>query len=117
MVAGSVVDGSCKILSCHRHDSLLLRHNGLWRDVKPPGGLLIVAFRNYHACNGITLYAADADWRLVMTNGMHISYLPKGPSKDVGPARSLVEIADDILEHLTGMGGTLVSSFAVPKVS
>ena len=52
-----------------------------------------------------------------MTNGMHISYLPKGPSKDVGPARSLVEIADDILEHLTGMGGTLVSSFAVPKVS
>ena len=66
---------------------------------------------------GVTLYAADADWRLVMTNGMHISYLPKGPSKDVGPARSLVEIADDILEHLTGMGGTLVSSFAVPKVS
>ena len=52
-----------------------------------------------------------------MTNGMHISYLPKGPSKEVGPARSLVEIADDILEHLTGTGGNLVSSFAVPKVS
>jgi len=52
-----------------------------------------------------------------MTIGMHISYLPKGPSMDVGPARPLVEIADDILEHLTSMGGTLVNSYAVPKVS
>ena len=52
-----------------------------------------------------------------MTNGMHISYLSQGPSKRVGPARSLVEIADDILGHLTSMGGTLVNSYAVPKVS
>ena len=52
-----------------------------------------------------------------MTNGMHISYLPKGPSMDVGPARSSVEITDDILEHLTGMGGTLACLLAVPKVA
>ena len=78
---------------------------------------LIVAVRNYRGRNGAALYAADADWRLVVTNGMHISYLPKGPSMDVGPARSLVEITDDILEHLTGMGGTLACLLAVPKVA
>ena len=36
---------------------------------------------------------------------------------DVGPARSLIEVTEDILEHLTDMGGTLASLFAVPKVA
>ena len=36
---------------------------------------------------------------------------------DVGPARSLIEITEDILERPTGMGGTLASLFAVPKVA
>ena len=36
---------------------------------------------------------------------------------DVGPPISSVEITDDILEHLTGMGGTLACLLAVPKVA
>ena len=44
--------------------------------VDPRVPRLIVAARNYRGRNGAALYAADADWRLAVTNGTHISYLP-----------------------------------------
>lgn len=78
--------------------------------VDPRVPRLIVGVRRYRRCNGVALYAADADWRLVLATGTTIAYRPSSTSM---PVESLAQVTDDRLERLTGAGGVLASLFAV----
>jgi hypothetical protein len=69
---------------------------------------LIVATRRYRRSEGVALYSADADWRLVAVTGEPIGYKPHARGTLVD---STVPLVDGLLEQMSGTGGVMASLF------
>jgi len=70
---------------------------------------LITAARSYRHCDGIALYAADTTWRVVVSTGNKIAYIPSLGLRAV--IESSASISEDTLERLTSSGGVLATLF------
>ena len=75
---------------------------------------LAVAACRYRRCEGVAVWAVDADWRLALRAGAAIAYREKGTHTIV---HSTVLISDGLLEQLAGTGGVLASLFPADQVA
>jgi hypothetical protein len=70
---------------------------------------LIIAVRHYRGVDGVALHAADSSWRIAVSTGDKIAYLPKpGPTTIF----STSGLEKEFLETLSAKGGVLTGLFS-----